>query len=654
MNFYKAQDDAHKKTKILVFYYFLAVLATIISMHLAVSLIRLLALSSTLRSAHYNESTSFVEVSYLDALLDPIGALLVMGGTAVLIFGGWLFKSIEISGGGETIARSLGARLVDPNTRDSEEKQLINVVEEMAISSGLPVPQVWLMDNDQGINAFAAGSQPGNAVIGVTRGTMQRLNRAELQGVIAHEFSHILNGDMRMNGRLLSMLHGLLLISILGYSLMRLAYFSSSSRSRDREGNNLGVALILIAISMIIIGSVGAFFASMIQAAISRQREYLADASAVEFTMDPSGISGALKKIGGSSYGANVSSAKAVECEHMFLAPSGMFRFGMASHPPLAERIQLIEPNWAGEFSDSSIRTIEQQHELRNTQQQAAPPMNEQFSQVLTGVMLEGAIGESGNAKLSKGQSISDRISQKWLDAAHDKHQAQLMIFGMLIAVDGGLQQTERAKLNEEIGTEMAQISVHWHTELKDLHSTVKIALLDICVPSLRQLGRLEYERFIELTHYLIESDSRVDLFEFMLQKVLQRHLDAHFIRQASPSVKYYKINDVLHEVNVILSTIAGVGGHSLEGVQSAYKAATVELSKKFTVALSLLPPEECGVDKIELAIERLEKASSIVKKELLDSCIIAINHDEEVTSEEAELLRATADALGCTIAPFI
>ena len=359
MNFYKAQDDAHKKTKILIVYYFLAVIATILAMHAALSGIRYLFLPESLVINEARKAT------YLDSFLDPVGAMVIGGLTLGVIFIGWLYKKIQVSGGGSSVAMALGGRLLDPNTLDPEEKQLVNVVEEMAISSGLPVPQVWVMDNDEGVNAFAAGTQPGNAVIGVTRGTMQRLSRAELQGVVAHEFSHILNGDMRMNIRLMCMLHGLLLISIIGYSLMRVAFYSGRSRRSDREGNSLGMVIVAAGICMIVIGSIGAFFASMIQAAISRQREYLADASAVEFTMDPDGISGALKKIGGSVDKANISSPVASEMEHMFFAPSGMFNYGLSTHPPLGERIALIDPSWDGNFTKSTIRSVEEQTKLK-------------------------------------------------------------------------------------------------------------------------------------------------------------------------------------------------------------------------------------------------------------------------------------------------
>ncbi len=652
MNFYKAQDNAHKKTKVLIVYYFLAVIGTVIAMHAALAGIRCVLLQSV-------ESERLEKLSYLDAFLDPVGALAVGGLTLAVIFVGWMYKKIQVSGGGSSVALALGGRLVDSNTLDPEEKQLINVVEEMAISSGLPVPQVWVMDNDEGVNAFAAGTQPGNAVIGVTRGTMQRLTRAELQGVVAHEFSHILNGDMRMNIRLMCMLHGLLLISIIGYSLMRIAFYSGGSRRDNREGNGAGMVIIAAGICMVVIGSIGAFFASMIQAAISRQREYLADASAVEFTMDPDGISGALKKIGGSVDKANISSPVASEMEHMFFASSGMFNYGLSTHPPLAERIGLIDPSWDGKFTNSTIRSVEEQTELK---QQHKKPRDKGFGSmnpmgplgsVVMGSMLSSQLGESSQANLNKGKQIVSELEPDWKDACHDKQESQLLIFGMLMAVDGNLQKAEVHHLKSAIGENMAEVSAHWQKQLIELHSTKKIALLDLCIPALRSLSQLEYQRFIKITQYLISSDKNVDLFEFMLQKVLQRHLDSHFIRQSSPSVKYKNIYSVADPANVILSTIVGVGAKNQSDLESAYTVAVTELFNDVPVSMSILPANQCGLDVIDDALVELRQASPLLQKKLLASCMKAVMHDDEVTSREAELLRAVADALGCTIAPF-
>jgi Zn-dependent protease with chaperone function len=229
---------------------------------------------------------------------------------------------------------------------------LLNVVEEMALASGTPTPPVYLMDREDGINAFAAGFSPNDAVIGVTRGTATRLDRDELQGVIAHEFSHILNGDMRLNLRLMGLLHGILIIGMLGYFILRMSFFSQGRR-RSRDGKD-GVPIVVIGAGLAVIGFAGTFFGNLIKAAVSRQREFLADASAVQFTRHPDGIAGALKKIGGFAQGSSIENPNAPIASHMFFgrATSG-FNAMFATHPPLAERIRRVDPSWDGEFPEN-------------------------------------------------------------------------------------------------------------------------------------------------------------------------------------------------------------------------------------------------------------------------------------------------------------
>ena len=273
---------------------------------------------------------------------------------SALVGGGSLFKIASLSGGGHTVAELLGGRLLHPDTRDADERRVLNVVEEMAIASGSPVPPVYLLEKERGINAFAAGYTPDDAVIGVTRGCIQTLSRDELQGVMAHEFSHILNGDMRLNIRLMGVLFGILLIGIAGWILFRSTLYSGMRASDDRKGGN---PLPLIGLALYVIGYVGVFFGRLIQAAVSRQREYLADASAVQFTRNPEGIAGALKKIGAIAEGSKLETPEAGEAAHMYFGDGvgGAWLSLMATHPPLADRIRRVDPSFDGDFSKVSL-----------------------------------------------------------------------------------------------------------------------------------------------------------------------------------------------------------------------------------------------------------------------------------------------------------
>ncbi|MFA7172035.1 MAG: M48 family metallopeptidase [Kiritimatiellia bacterium] len=328
MDFFEHQDKARKNTKVLVIYFVIAVLCVIATVYLACLLI--------FYGAHIKQQPGVAQPELV--LWDPTLFLYVVLGTLGVVIIGSLYKTAALARGGSAVAESLGGRLVDPNTAHPAERQLRNVVEEMAIAAGLPVPKIYVLDHEKGINAFAAGHTPGDAAIGVTSGCMTLLNRDELQGVIGHEFSHILNGDMRLNLRIMGVIFGILCLAVIG----RILIYSRGGRNRN--------PLMLLGLALIIIGAIGVFFGRLIQAALSRQREFLGDASAVQFTRNPAGLSGALQKIGGT--GSKIKSVHAGEASHMFFVNglSKPFLGAMSTHPPLKERIHAIDPGWDGKF----------------------------------------------------------------------------------------------------------------------------------------------------------------------------------------------------------------------------------------------------------------------------------------------------------------
>ena len=272
MNFFEHQDRARKQSRRLIFVFMLAVLAIVA----AINLILLLVMGVT--GYEVGEQTlSPVELVKANAHLLAGGAI-----ACVAVIGlASLFKTASLRSGGGQVARQLGGTLVESDTRDAKRRRLRNVVEEIALASGVPVPEIYVLEQESGINAFAAGFTPSDAAVAVTRGALEKLDRNELQGVIAHEFSHILNGDMRINIRLMGALFGILLLAIIGRRVLIHSHFAG--RSRDKNG----AAVLLIAFGLMAVGYIGLFFGRWIKAAVSRQREYLADASAVQFTRDP-------------------------------------------------------------------------------------------------------------------------------------------------------------------------------------------------------------------------------------------------------------------------------------------------------------------------------------------------------------------------------
>lgn len=625
MDFFEAQDHARRRTKWLALWFLLAVLGVVIAVNALVFLI--------FQGQGMGEQISF-------GFILPVSVI-----TGGLILGASGFKSLQLNAGGAVVAEDLGGRLVMPGSTDFEERKLLNIVEEMAIASGMPVPQVYLMDQEEGINAFAAGTEPSNAVIGVTRGCVQRLSRDELEGVVAHEFSHILNGDMSLNMRLIGLIFGLMAISIVGRSLFEVMRFSSySSRRNDREGGGIGIALFILGIGLLAVGSIGVFFGRMIQAAISRQREYLADASAVQFTRNPDGIANALKKIGGLSMDNKMVNAKAAEASHMMFSDAGLFSFGLATHPPLEVRIQALQKSWDGKFSDSDLPPVARDH--ARPKQKSRSPLD---LPVISGL---GALDEMGNEerlRIENGHKIHEGLRDNWKRAAHDREEAQALVFGLLLAEDGKLRDGEMRFLEKAAGEEAAQLAQQWQGEVRDLHSARKIALIDLALPTLRGLSPLEYERFLKVTQWLIASDAQVDLFEFMLQRVVERHLVSHFEKRGFRKIRYTKFSQLSEEANVLISTMAGVGASSEQEVRKAYAEAVTSLPgwNQSLVGGSAL-------SELTQILTRFDQASPLVKKKLLLACGRAAAADGDLANREAEMIRAIADSIGCPVPPFV
>jgi Zn-dependent protease with chaperone function len=335
--FFDNQDAARRNTARLVFLFALAVVA-INGM--------LYALAVALTGAQQDPHTG--QVSVVLQWWQPELLATVSLATLAIVAAGSLYKIAQLRGGGAVVAESLGGTLVTADTGDPDERRLLNVVEEMAIASGTPTPPVYLLRDEPGINAFAAGFTPGDAVVGVTSGCVRQLSRDELQGVIAHEFSHVLSGDMRLNIRLMGVIHGILIIGIIGFFLMRSSMFAGHGR---RGRDNSAMAMLAAGVGLMIIGFLGTFFGNLLKASVSRQREFLADASAVQFTRNPEGIAGALKKIGGYEGGSILESPNAPESSHLFFSQG--LRSGLqmlfSTHPPLDARIRQLDPSWEGE-----------------------------------------------------------------------------------------------------------------------------------------------------------------------------------------------------------------------------------------------------------------------------------------------------------------
>ena len=648
MDFFGRQDIARKNSKILIFYYSIAVLAISSLIGLTLLFIKSWLLKS--------ENIRHLQVDFFDPKLFLMGA----GPVLILILLASFFKSLALSkGGGAMVAKSLGGREVDRSTNNHKERVLVNVIEEMSIASGVPVPSIFILDQEDDINAFAAGYTPSDAAIGVTNGCLNILNRDELQGVIAHEFSHILNGDMRLNIRMISVLFGILVLTLIGYFTLRLLPSGSSRRSSSKEGGGGGLAIILvIALAMMIFGFIGQITAKLIKAAVSRQREFLADASAVQFTRNPAGISGALKKIGGGA-GSTISHHRAEEASHMFFGSCFKKKFIniFATHPPLEDRIRAIDGTFEG-FISSRNQNFSQSH-FGQTESMVSPLSGGQSISIENqkqeyGLKVLDQMGQICDEQMYVARGILSSINNSIINAVRDRDGAKVIAGFLLLSSDESTRERQTVIIKDFVGPIFDDLQGHIE-EILESPSVTKIAIMDLCLPSLRSCSENEYDQFCNYIDMLILSDDQIDLFEFMIQRIIKRHLDKYFGRvKKSNSFRFVSLSNVKKECTVILSAMAGVGSAVKSESLEAFNNGALILENEGSGNLKMLEPGSCGINEIDKALDKLERCSSTLKKDILVACGTAALSDNHLSCLEIELLRAVADSIGTPIPPFV
>ena len=647
MDFFEEQALARKRTLRLVLLFAAAVAGVVVAVYF---------LAMLFYSAGATDSAG---VAYVTGDYDNVGKLALsfwnpgvllfaLGSTATVVGLGSLYKIAQLRDGGPAVALSLGGRKVDPDSTKLEERRLLNVVEEMAIASGVPAPEVYVLDREPGINAFAAGNTTSDAVIGVTQGTLQLLRRDELQGVIAHEFSHILNGDSRINLRAIGLLHGIFLLALIGRFLTH-----GSMRSGKKERG--GVAL--LGLGLLAIGSIGVFFGRMIQSSISRQRELLADASAVQFTRDTDGLVGALKKIGGGARHSYLDTPKADEASHIFFSDAirrlrlfaGLFR----THPPLAERIRKLEPQWDGEFTAATLPDIA---DGMSTPPDAPDAQANAFAEAPTEEAVSEAIAHIGSPRpeqITFARSLHAALPNLWIHAVHQAPMAQAMVFGLLLAQDEVLRGTELIRLADLTDAQTADLTLRFHSEAGDRSSAEKIALVDMVIPTLRGLSIDEYHRFREEVDSLMQSDRRIDLFEYTLSRMLQRHLARSFDGTGPTPLRFRSLRALLPDARVLIATLARVGSRTEDEAERAFRHGAQALQLKESAG-AIPPSSECTLAAVDAALQRFDAAAPALKRSLMLACASTVMADDTVTDREAELIRAIGDALDCPVPPFV
>ncbi|GGK73345.1 M48 family metallopeptidase [Amphritea balenae] len=618
MNFYTAQDRARKSSKLLLLLFLILNIALVV-------LINLLF-------AWYlwvnDDPLAMADRIFLDYLswqrLFAVGA----GIAVLLLFAAWL-KWQDVKQGGGAVAELMGGDQILHSTSRDSERRLLNIVEEMSLAAGVPVPPVYVMRSEAGINAFAAGLGLKDAAICVTRGAIEGLSRDQLQGVIAHEFSHILNGDMRLNMRMIVILHGMIFFGELGRSFAssRTSWWVDGTKSKSSSRGSL----VLLGLGLIIIGWCGVLLGNLIKAAVSRQREFLADASAVQFTRNPEGIADALKVIGGTRFMGYVNHPGSEEASHLFFSAVSPARW-WSTHPPLEIRIRRIDPRWDGAYLEP-----------------VSAPVLPEIDQKPDQKIIDSLIGTLATAELltEKDYLAGSAVPEDQAlycgtvlsDMARDPYDARILLLGLLLDSEPEIRSRQVAMIRQQDQTMVERLD-RCDQHLAELPREEYLSLIELSLPALKTQSQTQYKAFKRLLIKVVRADQRIDLFEWVLYQLVSRFCDAHFGLLRIRENRYSDLSQLSAAYQIVLSTLAHYGSDDEVAADKAFNrgAGTTGLYN-----LRLLPEAECQRDAFSGAVSELSLATPYVKQRMLRGLIALVQHDGKVVAVERELLTAIA-----------
>ncbi|MCP5019109.1 MAG: M48 family metallopeptidase [Ketobacter sp.] len=621
MSFYQNQDNARRKTWLLVFYFCTAVVLIIAAVNSAIYFTLILA--------------SDLNMPPLQWVQNPI-CWGIAGLTLLAIVTGSLMRLAQLSKGGLSVAMMAGGTPLDPATTEPKEKMLLNVVEEMAIASGTSVPRVFILREESAINAFVAGTEPRNTVLAVTKGTLEKLNREELQGVVGHEFSHILNGDMKLNVRLIGILAGILFIGQIGEFLLRgqsrRRYYGSRS---SKEGNQL----IPIGLALMAIGYVGLFFGRLIKAAISRQREFLADASSVQFTRNPDGIASALYAIQHYSGHSLLMSAHAEDMNHMCFGETVKMQLSglLATHPPIEDRIRSIDntllPRLKARFRKREPAGTEHVPNVSTP-----PPAAASFAAQPTAQQLKASIGQPTPEHYEYAQQLHLNIPAAINTMAHQTDSAETILYALLL-----LESSEQQPLPAAIPLQTQPLS----QTLRQCSPQIRLPLLDICLGTLKAATQEHRQSIIRSSIELIKVDMKITLSEFVYCYLIQQALGE--IKRPPRVIKSYQ--KLESDLASLFSTLVQVSGDTPDKQSDNFRQIMQYYSNKDYSSWLQQPPTPKMLNR---ALQQLNRLAPLLKQPVVDACVDCILHDNKATVKEMELLRAICEALECPLPPIL
>jgi len=637
MNFFQQQEQARVKTRRLIFAYILAVLVIVVALDAIFLLVKHLTVSEG--------SHSLVGPVNIKALIEADANSLLLFSLGIIAFIGLasLYRVMSLRGGGGKVATSLGGTRVDGSHPDRKVRRLVNIVEEMAIASGLPVPQVYVLEQESGINAFAAGHQPEDAAVAVTRGALEMFTRDELQGVLGHEFSHILNGDMRMNMRLLGPLFGIMLIGTMGGILLRSTAYRRGRSSRESSGGVLVVLLLGVGLS--VIGYIGQLTGRMIKAAISRQREYLADASAVQFTRHKVGIGGALKKIAAWAHGSTLMDAGAEEVSHMLFANglrkqiSSLF----VTHPPIQERLQRLGMRFSNQELAKLAAEMQSIDVSASTQ---TPPAGEQagFSAAETVSGFAGSVAAGfDDESLQSARTVIREVPDRIRNEAESINGVREVLLALLLSEDYAVKDQQMEVIRA------AGIDLDWQRiiavrqQLDGLSEGLRLPILDMGFPAVRQLTWQQRMNFYTLVERLIPLDGEVSSFEYMLSRLLLQMLEENRRPDPRSSTKKVKLVRLQYHLRTLFSVVA-VFGHDTE--KQAINAYNAGMNSLFSQQWPEYYMPADWAAHFDSALEAIDRVRPLIKEEIIKGLVVTIGFDHAYRIEEYEMLRVISALL--------
>ncbi len=637
MNFFARQAEARSQSRRLVVLFLLALLGVMA----AVNLVILSFLASAEAETFVLPDGGWV-ASHPGAVV--FASLLVLGVVGMSS----LYKSAVLRAGGGVVARSLGGTRLERDARDPLRRRLHNVVEEMAIASGVPMPEVYVLEQEAGINAFAAGHTAANAAVAVTRGALERLNRAELQGVIAHEFSHILNGDMRISTRLIGLVFGLVVIALIGRTVLRF-----TRHSGNRKG---GVAIIaLAALAVVMLGYLGVFFGRLIQAAIARRREVLADSSAVQFTREPQGLKGALVKIGGFDQGSRLHDVGVEEVAHMLFA-AGMTRL-FATHPPLIERIKALDPS----FREEEFARVDLEPQValgsggEHVTSESTPALDAGLSgfssapfAVVPGAVAQ-AVGNPGTREVEAAQALARSLPDGLLANLEGPGRALGLLLALVLDPKPEVRARQLSLVKESLGDQALSLIARAETAARALDPIQRLPVLQTLFPALRRLPREDRRRIVDGLNRLILVDGRIEIFEFALGTLARVYLRDEL--EPTAGGRALRLDEVDAQLQVVFSILAWQGAREEAAARRAFELGMHHVLPMQRPAYAPSPAWPAALDE---ALRRLDRLLPAAKEQLVEALVKTIAHDQRLTIEEAELLRAICAALHCPLPPLV